>query len=315
MASDEVDANAPAEVLTPIPGESIDPAPRAKPAVVSALERKSPWATVAWKAVARFKAANSPLIAGGTAYYAFLAMFSLLAAAFGVIALVGADDFATWLTDALEEALPGVVGDEGLDTDALIRLGRTTSVLGLALMVWSGSAVMVAVSNALHHLYGAPPDGRNLVARRGFLIGWLTVLGPSIVLSYTLTAAASGFGQEVLEGLGIDSAPTQALVLLAATVLTFVFDVGIMWLLLTKLGGVRPSRRATVVGATVGAVAIGLLKVVLSSVISWSLDKPQYGAFALPVAILVVLWLQAMALYGAASLTAARAELGDHPLR
>jgi membrane protein len=282
---------------------------------VRALERKSPWATVAWKAVARFKAANAPLIAGGTAYYAFLAMFSLLAAAFGVAALVGADDFATWLTDALEEALPGLVGDEGLDTDTLIRIGRTTSVLGLALMVWSGSAVMVAVSNALHHLYGAPPDGRNVVARRGLLIGWLAVLGPLVMLSYTITAGASGFGQEVLEELGIDSPPTQALVLATALILTLALDVGIMWLVLTKLGGIRPARRATMVGAAVGAVAIGLLKVVLSTVVSWSLDKPEYGAFALPVAILVVLWFQSMALYGAASLTAGRADLGDRPLR
>jgi membrane protein len=242
-------------------------------------------------------------------------MFSLLAAAFGVAALVGADRFATWLTEALEEALPGLVGDDGLDPDTLIRIGRTTSVIGLALMVWSGSAVMVGVSNALHQIYGAPPDGRNLLARRGFLIGWLALLGPLIMLSYTLTAAVSGFGQEVVEALGIDSAATQGLVLVVAVALTLALDVGIMWLLLTKLGGIRPARRAVAVGAIVGAVAIGLLKMVLSTVIAWSLDKPEYGAFALPVAILVVLWLQSMALYGAAALTAGRAELGDRPLR
>jgi uncharacterized BrkB/YihY/UPF0761 family membrane protein len=135
------------------------------------------------------------------------------------------------------------------------------------------------------------------------------------MLSYTITAGASGFGQEVLEELGIDSPPTQALVLATALILTLALDVGIMWLVLTKLGGIRPARRATMVGAAVGAVAIGLLKVVLSTVVSWSLDKPEYGAFALPVAILVVLWFQSMALYGAASLTAGRADLGDRPLR
>ncbi len=302
--------DAPAEVLTPIPGTSVDPEPRSKPKAVRSLEDRTPWATVVWRAVARFKVARSPLIAGGTAYYAFLAMFSLLAAAFGVAAIVGADGFSDWLTEALESALPGLVGDEGLDTDTLISIGRTTSVVGLLVMVWSGSAVMVAASDALHHLYGAPPDGRNLLARRAYLIGWLVILGPLVVLSYTLTAAAGSFGTAVLDELGLDSAATRALVLAGAWVLTVALDVGIVALLLSRMGGIRPPRRALVLGSVVGALLIGALKVLMSTIVAWSLDKPQYGAFALPIAILVVLWLQAMALYAAAALAAGRAEMG-----
>jgi membrane protein len=302
--------DAPAEVLTPIPGTPIDPEPRPKPKAVRSLEAKTPWATVGWMAVARFKASRSPLIAGGTAYYAFLAMFSLLAAAFGVAAILGADGFTDWLTDALAEALPGLVGDEGLDTDTLIRIGRTTSIVGLAAMIWSGSAVMVAASDAIHHLYGAPPDGRNLLARRGYLIGWLALLGPLVVLSYTLTAAAGSFGTELLDELGLESTVTRVLVLVGAWALTVALDVGILALLLGRLGGILPPRAALVLGAVVGAVLIGGLKLLMSTIVGWSLSKPEYGAFALPISILVVLWLQAMALYAAASLTAAHAEQG-----
>lgn len=298
----------PAEVLTPIPGPHLDPPPRPKPAAVRRLERQSRAATVAWKAFERFRAARSPLISGGTAYYLFLAMFSVLAVAYGVAALVGADVLAEWLTSALEEALPGLVGEEGIDPETLTQVGRTTSLVGLLVMVWSGTAGMGAVSDALHHIYGAAPDGRNPLARRGHLLGWLALLGPLVLLSYTLTTAATGFGHRLLDSVGIESALAQFLVLLVAVVVTFVLDVGVVGLALGRLGGIRPTRGAILAGAVAGAVLIGLLKVFMAAVISWAVAKPQYGAFALPIAVLVVFWLQAMALYGAAALTAAVAE-------
>ncbi len=299
---------APADVLTPIPGRSLDKPPKDKPDVVTSFEQRSPWFTAAWNGVSRFQAAKSPLIAGGTAYYAFLAMFSLLAFAYGIVAILGADELSKWLTNALEEGLPGLVGDEGIDPDTLASIGRSASLIGLALMLWSGSAVMTAASNALHQLYGAPPDGRNVLARRGHLMGWLVVIGPLVVVSYTLSTAVSGFGARLLDEWGIENAATRTLVLAGATLLTFALDVGIVALLLGRLGGIAPSRRSLLVGAVVGAVAIGLLKALMATIISWSVDKPEYGSFALPIAILVVLWLQSMALYAAASLTAGTAE-------
>jgi membrane protein len=302
------DDHVPAPVLTPIPGTPIDVPPRPVPKAVRKLERTSPWVTVAWKAYGRFRASRSPLIAGGTAYYAFLAMFSLLALVYGVAALVSADRIAEWLTDALEEALPGLVGAEGIDPDTLTRVGRTSSVVGLVLLVWSGSAVMVATSDALHQIYGAAPDGRNVLRRRLHLFGWLAVVGPLIALSYTLSTAVGGFGQAFLADRGVASAVTRVLVLVAATAVTFALDVGIMVLLLGRLGGIRPPRRPLLVGAVVGAVVIGVLKALMAVIISWSVDKPQYGSFTIPISVLVVLWLQAMGLYAAACLTAGTAD-------
>ncbi|HKY15178.1 MAG TPA: hypothetical protein VJM33_09660, partial [Microthrixaceae bacterium] len=98
---------APSDVLRPIPGDALDPEPKEKPKAVAKLEESRPWISAGWQALQRFKAAKAPLIAGGTAYYAFLAMFSLLALAYGVVAIISADSLAERMTDALEEALPG----------------------------------------------------------------------------------------------------------------------------------------------------------------------------------------------------------------
>ena len=57
-----------------------------------------------------------------------------------------------------------------------------------------------------------------------------------------------------------------------------------------------------------GAVVIEVLKQAMALLVSNVIAKPQYRALAAPIGILFVLYLQAMALYGVASLTAALAE-------
>lgn len=301
-------AVAPADVLTHIPGRRIDKDPKPKPSKVAELERDKAWVRIAWETWMRFKTAKTPLMAAGTSYYGFIAMFSLLAFAYGIAALLSADVIAQWLTDSLEDALPGLVGDKGIDPDTLKRIGRTTSFVGLFLLLISGAAVMSAASDSLHQIYGAPPDGRNPASRRAFLLGWLAILGPLVVVSYSLSTAVSGFGRDILDAMGLSSSIGRVATISLATLLTFALDVGISALLLSRLGGVVPARRAVLSGAVLCAVVITLVKLLIGVIISWSVGRPQYGSFAIPVTVLVLLWIQSMGLYAAACLTAGIAD-------
>jgi uncharacterized BrkB/YihY/UPF0761 family membrane protein len=58
----------------------------------------------------------------------------------------------------------------------------------------------------------------------------------------------------------------------------------------------------------VGAVAIEILKSAMGLLIGFSIDKPQYGALAVPIGMLLVLYLQTVALYAAAALAGGVAE-------
>jgi uncharacterized BrkB/YihY/UPF0761 family membrane protein len=51
----------------------------------------------------------------------------------------------------------------------------------------------------------------------------------------------------------------------------------------------------------------------MTLLVAFTVDKPQYGAFAAPIGVLFVLYLQSTALYAAAALTAGVAER-DVPL-
>ena len=89
-----------------------------------------------------------------------------------------------------------------------------------------------------------------------------------------------------------------------------------MHLMLGRLGGIRPARRPLLIGSAVGAVAIEVLKQAMGLLVGFVVDKPQYGALSAPIGIMFVLYLQAIAVYGTASLTAALAEPGSwRPVR
>ncbi|MEA3501922.1 MAG: YihY/virulence factor BrkB family protein [Actinomycetota bacterium] len=290
----------------PIPGTPIDPPVKGPPKM---LKEQTGFVGIAYRAFSRFSFAKASLLAAGTTYYLFLAMFAVLAFGYGVAAAFGTDQFAAQLTDALDEALPGLVGADGIDPAQLRATGRASSVVGLLLLLYSGGGAMVAASDSLHLIYGAPPDPRSFVKARVRLLGWLVIIAPLILLSFSIpafVASVAGGSQGFLDTTAIP----QAVWIAVALLVVLVIDFGIMYLLLGFLGGIRPERRARVSGAAAGAIGVSVLKYFLGLIIAWSIARPQYGAFAMPITVLFVLFLLTIALYGSAALAAGIADRG-----
>ena len=301
----------------PIPGRAIDPPPRPAPELVHRLDdaegATGVLAGAGYRAFARFSFARATLLAAGTTYYVFLALFSLIALGYGVTAVLGADQIADYLTRALTEAFPGLIGDDGIDPDSLRSIGQTAGVIGLLAMLYSGGGAMVAASGSIHLIYGAPLDPRNYFAKRIRLLGWLLIIGPLIAASLVAGIATQNFASNVMDLFGWQGTTNRVLIHMLAVVATLGLDFLVVFLLLTRLGGVRPPWRALLIGSAVGAVAIQLLRGVMGLILKFSTDKPQYGALTLPIGILLVLYLNSVALFGAAALTAGIAER-DVPL-
>lgn len=287
----------------PIAGTPIDPTPAPVPAYATKLERTT-LGRVAHRAMRRYSHAHVGLLASGTAYYLILSLFSLMAFAYGVIAVIGADDLARTLTDALGEALPGLVGDEGIDPDTLRSTGRTAGVIGLLLLLYGGLGAVGGASSSLHLIFGAPPDPRKFLPAKARHMLILLVIAPLVVVSFASVSLTSGLIRPALEALDLDTGPVRAALAGVGFAVGFVVDALIVWILLGQLGGIRPSRRARMIASLVGAVAIAVIKELLDLIVSWSLGKPQYGAFAAPLAALFVMSLLSTALYASAAVAA-----------
>ncbi len=287
----------------PIEGIAVDPPPTPVPAFAERLDRTAVGA-VAYRAMRRYSYANVGLLANGTAYYLFLSLFSLVAFAYGVVTVLGADNLAATLTDALNEALPGLIGEEGIDPQQLRSTGATAGVIGLLVLLYSGLGAVGAAGKSLHLIFGAPPDPRNFVKAKARHLLILLGVAPLVVVSFASLSLTSDLLSPVLEALGLDSGPIRAALAGVGLLVGYAADVLILWILLGSLGGIRPNRRPRLVAALLGAVAIGIVKQLLDLIITWALDKPQYGAFAAPLAVLFVLSLLSTVLYAAAAVAA-----------
>ncbi len=301
----------------PIPGTPLDPPPVKVPDLIQNLDEGDTAVAetvgVIYRAVTRFNYARSTILAAGTTYYAFLAMFSLIALAYGIAAMFGADRIASYLTQAISEAFPGLLGEDGIDPADLRAVGQAASVIGLVVMLYAGSGAMVAASSSVHLIYGAPPDPRNYVMKRIILMGWLMVIGPLIAFSFVAGTMVHRVSYRVFNALGIESSTDRFLLTLLAVALTLGADFLVVHVILGRLGGIRPPGRALLIGSVAGAVALQILRIPMGWILELSLAKPQYGALAIPIGILMVLYLNSNAIYGAAALAAGFAEK-DVPL-
>ncbi len=301
-------------VLRPIPGRRIDPPARPMPRAVQRVEaregRVGSSAGVLYRAVTRFNHARSTLLAAGTTYYLFLALLSSVTLAYGLTAALGAEWLATWVTEAVSSAFPGVPGVNTLDIDQLRSTGQTTSIVSGIGLLYGATGAVLAASRSLHIVFGAPKDPRSFLLARLRAAGWLILLAPLVVLSYVAAGVASNLSTRILDLAGLEWDGPRIGVHAVAAALTLGVDFLLIHLMLSHLGGIRPGRVALVWGTSVGVVATEVVKLATALLVGVVVAKPQYGALAAPIGVMFVLFLQSVVLYGAASLTAAVAEAG-----
>lgn len=305
-------------ILLPIPGDVVDPPAGPVPQHLLRLQSRSgavgTGVTLGMRTITRFTASRATLLAAGTTYYLFLALFSVLTLAYGITAALGAEQLAVYITEGLSAAFPGLLAGSGIDPDQLRSMAQATSIISAVGLLYGATGAVLAASRSLHAVYGAPENTRNVVWVRVWALGWFLVLAPLVLLSFVSASFTANLTGRLVSALGLQwEGPTLLLGSVALT-LTLSLNFLVMHLMLGRLGGIRPPRTARLSGAAVGAVVIEVLKQVMALLVTFVIDKPQYGALAAPIGIMFVLYLQSSALYAVASLTAALAEADSSSL-
>jgi membrane protein len=302
---DEESISTTLQVLSPIPGVPIDPPPKDTSATRRKLDEKAAAAGVGYRMWERYKVGKVALLAAGTTYYLFLSLISVIALAYAVVAIIGADAMADWLTESLNSAFPGLLGEDSISPENLRTTGATTGVLGLVVMAYSGTGAVNAASQSVHTIYGAPQDSRNFAMAKVRQLGLLVVVGVVIAASFAPGFAIVGFGEPILEALGVENTLGQVLLRVATFAVAIALNFLALSMILRWLGGIRPPRRPRLIAAAIGAVVMELLKLATNLIVTWSLDRPRLGALAIPVTMLLVLFLMSTVAYLVACLTAA----------
>jgi uncharacterized BrkB/YihY/UPF0761 family membrane protein len=289
-----------ARTLTPIAGRNLDP-PDTDPPLVEAGVDRYPVAAWGWRWWERFRDGRGSLSAKGIAFYSFFGLLSALALAFAIASRI--PEYERLLTEVLNEALPGLIGPDGIDPDQLRTVGNTVGVVGSLLLLYSAVSVVRAIDDGVRLIYGVQYDPRAFAWKYLRLLGYFLMLAPLLAGSYVGSSAVAGLFRPVLAGVGLAGPVVDGLVVIAGLAVAIGLNTLVIALVIGRLGGVAPERwRWT--AALLGGMALEVIKVGTTYFVAFTVSNPRYLSFGAPVAMLLLFFAMAGVMLVAAAFVA-----------
>ncbi|MFM9588999.1 YihY/virulence factor BrkB family protein [Streptomyces scabiei] len=244
--------------------------------------------THAWRSYERLDRVKWTRLAAAMTFISFLALFPLLTVVAAIAAATLGTDRQQDLEDRLAEQVPGI--SDQLDIAGLVENAGTVGVIAGALLLFTGIGWVGEMRGCLRAVWEKPDPEENPVLAKAKDTGVLVGLGGAVLVSLAASTAASWAVGRFADELGIDRDGWGGILLrVAAFAVAVLADFLLLLYVLTLLPGVHPPRRRLVVAALIGAVGFELLKLLLSGYMQGIASKSMYGAFGVPIALL--LWI------------------------
>ncbi|MGW6861790.1 YihY/virulence factor BrkB family protein [Streptomyces xanthophaeus] len=262
--------------------------------------------THAWRSYERLDRVHWTRLAAAITFISFLALFPLITVGAAVGAALLSQEQLDKLQKSLAEQVPGI--SEQLDLDALVANAGTVGLVAGVILLFTGIGWVGSMRDCLRAVWDKDDeDEGNPIVRKGkdglVLLG-LGGVGLASAAASIFGASAVGKSAEWLhiprEGAG--GALLRAGAFLVGVVAAFV----LLLYVLTLLPGVDPPRMRLIQAALIGAAGFELLKLLLSGYMREVAAKSMYGAFGVPIALLLWINFTAKLLLYVASWTATR---------
>ncbi|MGW7821220.1 YihY/virulence factor BrkB family protein [Streptomyces puniciscabiei] len=245
--------------------------------------------THAWHCYERLDRVKWTRLAAAMTFISFVALFPLLTLVAAVSAATLSPARQRTVEHKIAEQFPGVLSSR-LDLTSLVDNAGSVGVIAGALLLLTGISWVGQVRDCLRAVWELPDQQQNPVAARAKDAGILLGLGGALLVTLAASTLASAAVGLLSRHLGLaEHGWGSALLRIAAFAVAVLGDFLVLLYVLTLLPGVEPPRRRLLVAALLGAVGFELLKLLLSGYIQGVAAKSMYGAFGVPVALL--LWL------------------------
>ncbi|MFF4162273.1 YihY/virulence factor BrkB family protein [Streptomyces sp. NPDC001741] len=260
--------------------------------------------THAWRSYETLERVHWSRLAAAITFLSFLALFPLIAVGAAIGAALLSENQLAKIEDKLAEQVPGISDQLGIDS--LVAHAGTVGVVAGALLLFTGIGWVGSMRDCLRAVWEKDDvDEGNPVVRKLKDAGLLFGLGGAALVTLAVSTGASTAIGWTADKLGIPGHGAGGVLLQIAAVLVAVLaDFLILLYLLTLLPGVEPPRRRLIVAGLVGAVGFELLKLLLGSYMRDVASKSMYGAFGVPIALLLWINLSAKLLLVCAAWTA-----------
>ncbi|MFI6410421.1 YihY/virulence factor BrkB family protein [Streptomyces sp. NPDC050585] len=253
-----------------------------------------PWAarlmrTHAWHAYDTLDRAHWTRLAAAITFISFLSLFPLITLAAAVGAALLDDAQLRAAQDKISEQVPGI--SDQLDLGSLVANAGTVGLVAGAALLFTGIGWVGSLRDCLRAVWRLDDtDDGNPVVRKGKDALLLLGLGGTALVSLAGSALGAVAVGWTAERIGVPEGGAGGVLLqTAALAVAVLADFLLLLYLLTLLPGVEPPRRDLITAALIGAVGFELLKLLLGGYMRGVAGKSMYGAFGVPVALL--LWI------------------------
>ncbi|MGV9879439.1 YihY/virulence factor BrkB family protein [Streptomyces sp. NPDC003006] len=270
--------------------------------------------THAWRAYERLDGVHWTRLAAAMTFISFLALFPLLTVAAAIAAATLSKKQQNTLENRLSEQVPGI--SDQLDLDALVANAGTVGLVAGALLLFTGIGWIGSMRECLRAVWELPDEEENPVLGKVKDARVLIGLGGTGLASFAASALASTAVGWTADLLGIDETGWGAVLLqVAAFAIAVLADFLLLLYALTLLPGVQPHRRDLLTAGLIGAAGFELLKLLLGGYMKGVAAKSMYGAFGVPVAMLLWINFTAKLLLFCAAWTATQkaSHTAEHP--
>lgn len=261
------------------------------------------------------------LLSGGLSYQSLFAVFAAIWVGFAVFGLVLKSNPALGeaFFDTIARSVPGLLawrGAEGvIDPDQLVRveiLGWTGAIAAVGLL-FTALGWLSSTRDAVRALFDLPGEQLNFLLLKlkdfGLAIGFGAALLVSSALS-VLSTQALGITLGWLD-ISEDSAIAAATGRVVGLALMLLLDTVVLGILYRVLSGLTIPIRRLLVGSVLGAVALGILKVLGGALLGGAGRNPLLASFAVIIGLLI--WFNlicAVILLGASWIAVGMADVG-----
>ncbi|MFE4048417.1 YihY/virulence factor BrkB family protein [Streptomyces sp. YIM B13518] len=252
-----------------------------------------PWAarlmlTHAWRSYERLDRVHWTRLAAAMTFTSFVALFPLLTVAASIGAATLSREQQDTLQDRIADQVPGI--SDQLDVGGLVENAGTVGLIAGAVLLFTGVSWAGSMRECLRAVWELPDEEENPLLRKGKDVGTLVGLGGAVLITLVASTVASAMVGRISDAAGLEKGGWGGIVLhVAAFAVAVGADFLLLLYVLTLLPGVEPTRHRLLVAALTGAVGFELLKLLLSGYLQGVAAKSMYGAFGVPVALL--LWI------------------------
>jgi membrane protein len=267
------------------------------------------WAqrTRAFRAYERYRVQRGSRLAAAVTYSAFLSLFPLLAVAVAITAAVLGDLGTEQLRERIATSVPGIA--DRLPLDGIVNNAATIGVISGLLLIWTGLSWVNVARGSLRTIWAVDDMPGKFVTRKLIDLVALTGLGLTAAVSLGASAATTALADVIARHLGLANTTSAHVVLwIIGTVVGLAASTVMFAYLLAGIPRLRIPRGVLLRTALVAAVLFEVTKGLVAAYLDRVAGRTLYGAFGVPVALLLWLNITFQALLLLSAWTAVRTE-------